>query len=235
MSELLVTKDLTKKYGSKLALNNVNLSIERGHIIGLLGPNGSGKTTFIKILNGLLTPSSGEILVNGERVGVNSKKVISYLPDVNYLNMGSKVSELIKMFKLFYEDFDVDKAYSLLEKLNINPGDSLKSMSKGTKEKVQLILVMSRNADIYVLDEPTTGLHFEDVRQLLNVLNRLVDSGNTVLVIEHNLDVIKCADHIVDLGPEGGDGGGKIIATGTPEEVSKIKGSYTGEFLKKIL
>lgn len=120
----------------------------------------------------------------------------------------------------------------------IHLGQPATTLSGGEAQRVKLASELQRvqtGKTFYILDEPTTGLHFEDVRQLLNVLNRLVDSGNTVLVIEHNLDVIKCADHIVDLGPEGGDGGGKIIATGTPEEVSKIKGSYTGEFLNKIL
>ena len=120
----------------------------------------------------------------------------------------------------------------------IHLGQPATTLSGGEAQRVKLASELQRvqtGKTFYILDEPTTGLHFEDVRQLLNVLNRLVDSGNTVLVIEHNLDVIKCADHIVDLGPEGGDGGGKIIATGTPEEVAKIKGSYTGEFLKRIL
>lgn len=120
----------------------------------------------------------------------------------------------------------------------IHLGQPATTLSGGEAQRVKLASELQRvqtGKTFYILDEPTTGLHFEDVRQLLNVLNRLVDSGNTVLVIEHNLDVIKCADHIVDLGPEGGDGGGKIIATGTPEEVAKIKGSYTGEFLRKIL
>lgn len=120
----------------------------------------------------------------------------------------------------------------------IHLGQPATTLSGGEAQRVKLASELQRvqtGKTFYILDEPTTGLHFEDVRQLLNVLNRLVDSGNTVLVIEHNLDVIKCADHIIDLGPEGGDGGGKIIATGTPEEVAKIKGSYTGEFLKKIL
>lgn len=120
----------------------------------------------------------------------------------------------------------------------IHLGQPATTLSGGEAQRVKLASELQRvqtGKTFYILDEPTTGLHFEDVRQLLNVLNRLVDSGNTVLVIEHNLDVIKCADHIVDLGPEGGDGGGKIIASGTPEEVAKIKGSYTGEFLKKIL
>ncbi len=120
----------------------------------------------------------------------------------------------------------------------IHLGQPATTLSGGEAQRVKLASELQRvqtGKTFYILDEPTTGLHFEDVRQLLNVLNRLVDSGNTVLVIEHNLDVIKCADHIVDLGPEGGDGGGKIIATGTPEEVAKIKGSWTGEFLKRIL
>ena len=127
--------------------------------------------------------------------------------------------------------FDVGLGY-------IHLGQPATTLSGGEAQRVKLASELQRvqtGKTFYILDEPTTGLHFEDVRQLLNVLNRLVDSGNTVLVIEHNLDVIKNADYIVDLGPEGGDGGGKIIASGTPEQVAKIKGSYTGEFLRKIL
>ena len=200
MSELLEIKNLTKRYGRKTALSNVDLVVEGGHIIGLLGPNGSGKTTLIKILNGLLTPSEGTVLVKGEPVGVNSKKVISYLPDVSYLNMNQKVSELIDMFKLFYEDFDSEKAYSMLEKLNISPSDKLKSMSKCTKEKVQLILVMSRRADIYVLDEPIAGVDPAARDYILNIIITNYNPESTILISTHLIaDIEKILDQVIFL------------------------------------
>lgn len=200
MSELLEIKDLTKRYGKKTALNNVNLVIEKGHIIGLLGPNGSGKTTLIKIVNGLLTPSSGEVLVNGNPVGINSKKVVSYLPDVNYLNMNQKVSELIKMFKLFYEDFNAERAYEMLEKLNINPNDNLKSLSKGTKEKVQLILVMSRDADLFILDEPIAGVDPAARDYILNLIISNYNPESTIIISTHLIaDIEKILDQVIFL------------------------------------
>lgn len=200
MSELLEIKDLTKRYGKKTALNNVNLVVEKGHIIGLLGPNGSGKTTLIKIVNGLLTPSSGEVLVNGNPVGINSKKVVSYLPDVNYLNMNQKVSELIKMFKLFYEDFNAERAYEMLEKLNINPNDNLKSLSKGTKEKVQLILVMSRDADLFILDEPIAGVDPAARDYILNLIISNYNPESTIIISTHLIaDIEKILDQVIFL------------------------------------
>ena len=179
MSTLLECKDLTKRYGKVTALDQVNLKIESGHIIGLLGPNGSGKTTLIKIMNGLLTPTKGEITVKGNPIGVESKKVISYLPDHTYLNMNQKVKDVIDTFKMFYEDFDENRAYDMLQKLSINPQDRLKSMSKGTKEKVQLILVMSRRADLYVLDEPIAGVDPAARDYILNVILGRVDLEST--------------------------------------------------------
>lgn len=200
MSELLEIKNLTKRYGKKTALNNVNLVVEKGHIIGLLGPNGSGKTTLIKIVNGLLTPSSGEVLVNGNPVGINSKKVVSYLPDVNYLNMNQKVSELIKMFKLFYEDFNAERAYEMLEKLNINPNDNLKSLSKGTKEKVQLILVMSRDADLFILDEPIAGVDPAARDYILNLIISNYNPESTIIISTHLIaDIEKILDQVIFL------------------------------------
>ena len=153
MSTLLECKDLTKKYGHKTALDHINLTIEKGHIIGLLGPNGSGKTTLIKLANGLLTPTSGTIYMKENPIGVESKKCISYLPDHTYLNMNQRVCDVISFFEDFYADFESKRAYDMLEKLQIDPKTRLKTMSKGTKEKVQLILVMSRRADLYILDE----------------------------------------------------------------------------------
>lgn len=155
--ELIEFRNLSKNYGAKQALIDINLKIEKGKIYGLLGPNGSGKTTLIKIINDLLQPSSGEILVKGKEPGIESKKIISYLPERTYLNMNMKVSELIQFFKDFYQDFDEKKALKLLNKLKINENDKLKNMSKGTKEKVQLVMVMSRKADLYILDEPIGG------------------------------------------------------------------------------
>ena len=154
MSALLECNNLTKRYGGKTALDNVNITLEKGKIICLLGPNGSGKTTLIKIINGLLTPTTGVLTINGEQPGVETKKRVSYLPDKTYLNNWMKVNELLDYFEDFYSDFDKNRAYSMLDKLHIDPNDRLKTMSKGTKEKVQLILVMSRDADLYVLDEP---------------------------------------------------------------------------------
>ena len=158
MSTLVTCNNLTKAYGKKIAVDHVSFELESGHIVGLLGPNGSGKTTFIKMLNGLLRPTSGELLVNGQPIGVESKKVISYLPDQTYLNMNQKVEQVIQYFAEFYDDFDTARAYHMLADLQIDPQSRLKSMSKGTKEKVQLILVMSRKADLYVLDEPIAGV-----------------------------------------------------------------------------
>ena len=158
MNTLIEAKDLTKNYGKKTAVDHISFSIEGGHIIGLLEPNGSGKTTLIKMLNGLLTPTSGTLYYKGNPIGVESKKHISYLPDHTYLNMSQRVSDVISYFKDFFDDFDENRAYDMLKKLQINPSDRLKTMSKGTKEKVQLILVMSRRADLYILDEPIAGV-----------------------------------------------------------------------------
>lgn len=130
MSAILECKNLSKSYGGKTALNRLNLTVDRGHIIGLLGPNGSGKTTLIKLINGLLTPSEGEIFIGNHPVGIESKKLISYLPDHSYLDHNLKVREIISYFKDFYEDFDEDRAYDMLAKLAIQPEDKLKTMSK---------------------------------------------------------------------------------------------------------
>lgn len=156
--EILECKNLYKNYGKKEVLKDINIKIESGKIIGLLGANGSGKTTLIKLINGLLIPTSGNVYIKGEKPGIESKKIISYLPERTYLNFDMKVSEILKYFSDFYENFDSKKAYELLEKLKINKDDKLKTMSKGTKEKVQLVLVMSRNADLYILDEPIGGV-----------------------------------------------------------------------------
>ena len=158
MSELLTCTGLTKKYGNVLALNNVDLTVGRGKIIGLLGPNGSGKTTLIKLINGLLTPSEGSLLINGEAPGVETKKIVSYLPDNSFLPSWMTVEQIVSLFCDFYEDFRPQLAYEMLERLGVAKDAKLKNLSKGNKEKVCLILVMSRNAGLYVLDEPIAAV-----------------------------------------------------------------------------
>ena len=214
---LLRLQDVSKRFGKKTALDHISLEIAPGRMVGLLGSNGSGKSTLIKLINGLLVPSSGQIFICGQAPGPETKAIVSYLPERTYLPDTVRVKGLLSFFRDFYTDFDAAKAEEMLQKLDIDPSSPLKTLSKGTREKVQLIMVMSRRARVYILDEPTTGLHFADVHKLTEILHRLTADGNTVIVIEHNLDVIKTADYIIDIGPEGGDKGGTVIASGTPE------------------
>lgn len=158
MSNLLEIQGLSKAYGSVQALDDVNLSIAPGHIVGLLGPNGSGKTTLIKIICGLLRQDKGTVLVDGNPVDAKSKAIVSYLPDRTYLDEDMTTQYYIEMFKCFYDDFDEDRAMTMLTDLGINPKDKLRTLSKGNMEKVQLILVMSRRAKLYILDEPIAGV-----------------------------------------------------------------------------
>lgn len=198
MSTLLECKDLTKKFGSKTAIDHINLAIDSGHIIGLLGPNGSGKTTLIKMINGLLTPTSGTLYINENPVGIASKSIVSYLPDHTYLNMDKRVKEIISFFQDFYSDFDEKRAYDMLEKLGINPNDRLKTMSKGTKEKVQLILVMSRRAKLYVLDEPIAGVDPAARDYILDVILSNYDPEATILISTHLIaDVENILDEVI--------------------------------------
>lgn len=198
MSILFECKDLKKNYGKKQALKGLNLQIESGQIVGLLGPNGSGKTTLIKIANGLLTTSGGEVIINGNKVGVETKKVVSYLPERTYLDSHSKVKDVVKYFKDFYSDFDEHKAYDMLSKLNIDPNDKLKTMSKGTREKVQLILVMSRQAKLYFLDEPIGGVDPAARDYILNTIISNYNPEASVIISTHLIsDIEKVLDDVI--------------------------------------
>lgn len=200
MSPILECKNLSKAYGGKTALSHINLTLEGGHIIGLLGPNGSGKTTLIKIINGLLTPSEGELYINQNPVGIESKKVVSYLPDHTYLDADLKVREIIDYFKDFYEDFDETRAYDMLAKLSINPSDKLKTMSKGTKEKVQLILIMSRRAKLYILDEPIAGVDPAARDYILDIILSNYEEDATILISTHLIaDIENILDQVIFL------------------------------------
>ena len=222
---------LYQQYGKKEVLCDLNLHIPTGRIVGLLGPNGSGKSTLLKILSGLITDYSGSVKIFDTPVGPNTKKFVSLLPDKTYFSGKVKPREAISIFQTFFDDFDAVKAHDMLRAFAIDEDQPFGSMSKGMQEKVQLVLVMSRKAKLYILDEPTTGLHFEDIRILLAVLRKLVDKGNTVLIIEHNPDVIRACDYLIDLGPEGGREGGQIVAVGTPDELRHNPKSLTGKYL----
>lgn len=185
MNYLIESNHLGKRYNDTYALSDINLRIQKGKIIGLLGPNGSGKTTLIKIINGLLTPTTGEIFIQGNKPGVETKKIVSYLPERTYLNEWMSVREQLDYFEDFYEDFQRKQAEEMLHNLNIRPEDKLKTMSKGTKEKVQLILVMSRKAEIYVLDEPIGGVDPAARDYILKTIIGSYNEDATVIISTH--------------------------------------------------
>ena len=191
MNPILECKGLTKRYGNKTALDQVSFSLMPGKIIGLLGPNGSGKTTLIKLLNGLLVPTEGHIFIDGLAPGVETKKFVSYLPERTYLNSWMKVCDIIDFFQDFYEDFDKARAYDMLKRLNINPSDRLRTMSKGTKEKVQLILVMSRRARLYCLDEPIAGVDPAARDYILSTIIQNYDENATIIISTHLISVVE--------------------------------------------
>lgn len=185
MADILVCNHLKKQYGGFTALKGINLALPEGKIIGLLGPNGSGKTTLIKLASGLLLPTAGEITVGGLRPGVESKKIVSYLPERNYLDLSKKISRQVDFMADFYKDFNKDKAYEMLSHLGIDPKRPLKDLSKGNREKVQLILVMSREAKLYLLDEPIGGVDPAARDYILETIIGNYCENSTVLISTH--------------------------------------------------
>lgn len=191
---LLELNDLCKRYpgmGSYMSVFHMSIIIPRGRIIGLLGPNGCGKTTLIKMINGILTPTSGSVLINGMNPCAETKKVISYLPERTYLDNSMKVFQMVEYFADFYEDFSRDKAYQMLGTLGINMEASLKTLSKGTKEKVQLILVMSRNAELYILDEPIAGVDPAARDYILRTIVTNYNPASTIIISTHLISDIE--------------------------------------------
>ena len=198
MSIILECTQLSKSYSSKPALKNIDLKLESGRIIGLLGPNGSGKTTLIKLINQLLTPTSGEIKIDGMHPSVETKGIVSYLPERSYLGNWMRVKDALDFFSDFYEDFDRSRALDMLEKLGLHPSDKLKTMSKGTKEKVQLILVMSRHARLYCLDEPIAGVDPAARDYILSTIINNYSENSTVLISTHLIsDVENILDEVI--------------------------------------
>ena len=211
---LVEFKKVSKKFGDKQVLTDVSFIIEPAKIVGLLGKNGMGKTTIIKLINGLLTPTSGEVLVNGEKVGVESKKIVSYLPERTYLDKSMKVCEVFKYFSDFYTDFDIKRARKLLVDLDLKEDEYLTKMSKGMLEKLQLILVMSRDADLYILDEPLGGVDPATRDYILDTILSNFKEGSSVLISTHLIsDIERILDDVIFIDH------GKIVLTSSADEV----------------
>ena len=226
---ILECKNLVKTFSNKQALKGINLSIKRGRIVCLLGPNGSGKSTLTKIANGLLTPTSGEILINGMHPGIETKKMVSYLPERTYLNDWMKVSDIISFFRDFYENFNSEKAYDMLKKLNINPNDKLKTMSKGTKEKVQLILVMSREAKLYFLDEPIAGVDPAARDYILNTILTNYNEDATIIITTHLIsDIERILDDVIFISH------GEIALEKTVDEIREDEGKSVDSLFREV-
>lgn len=229
MSNILECKCLTKSFGYKTALSDITMNLESGRIIGLLGPNGSGKSTFIKLANNLLTPTHGEILIGGLKPGVETKKIVSYLPEKTYLNDWMRVHEIVELFTDFYDNFKPEKAFDMLKRLKINPDDRLKTMSKGTKEKVQLILVMSREADLYLLDEPIGGVDPAARDYILETIISNYKENATVLISTHLIsDIEKILDHVIFIND------GKLVLSSSVDEIRDEKGKSVDALFREV-
>ena len=229
MTPILECRALTKRYGGKEALKSVDLRLERGRIVGLLGPNGSGKTTMIKLISGLLTPTIGEVLVDGKKPGVETKELVSYLPDRPYLNDWMRVCDIVDFFGDFYGNFNKAKAYEMLERLDINPTDRLKTLSKGTKEKVQLILVMSREAGLYLLDEPIGGVDPAARDYILSTIISNYSESATVLISTHLIaDVERVLDDVVFIAT------GRVVLTSSVDEIREGQGKSVDALFREV-
>ena len=226
---LLEVKHINKSFNNKEILKDVNIKIDGGKIIGLLGKNGAGKTTLIKLINDLLTPTSGEILVNGKSVGIESKKVISYLPERTYLNKQMRVYEVLEYFKDFYEDFDIDKAKKLLKDLDLDINEHLSKMSKGMQEKVQLVLVMSRNADLYILDEPLGGVDPATRDYILDTILSNFNENASVIISTHLIsDIERILDEVIFIDK------GKVILQSDADKLRNKEKSSIDEIFRRM-
>lgn len=227
--ELIKCINVNKNFGNKKILKDINLTIPRGKIIGLLGKNGTGKSTLIKLINDLLTPTSGKILVNGKEIDVESKKVISYLPERTYLDKSMTVDEVIKYFEDFYDNFDSKKARKLLEDLKLDTKQKLTKMSKGMQEKVQLVLVMSRKADLYILDEPLGGVDPATRDYILDTILTNFNDGASVIISTHLItDIERILDEVIFID------NGEIILQSNCDELRKKENSSVDEIFRRM-
>ena len=229
MSECLSCLDLTKRFGAKEALRSVNFKLEKGRIVGLLGPNGSGKTTLLKLVSGLLQPTDGSVLIEGMPPGIETKRKVSYLPDQMYLGDWMRVRDIIEYFQDFYEDFDGDRARAMLETLGIRPSQKIRAMSKGTREKVQLILVMSRRASLYCLDEPIAGVDAAGRDYILSVILDNFQENSTLLISTHLIaDVENILDEVIFLKE------GRVVLQSMVEDIRMEQGKSVDGLFREV-
>lgn len=227
-SPLLECKNLNKSFGHTTVLKDINLEIPRGKIVGLLGRNGAGKSTLIKLINDLLTPTSGEILIDGGPVGVHSKTVIAYLPERTYLDKSMTVDQAINFFSEFYQNFDATKARKLVHELNLELTQKISKMSKGMQEKLQLILVMSRNAELYILDEPLGGVDPATRDYILDTILSNFQTGASVIISTHLIaDIERILDEVIFIDQ------GKIILTENADKLRKKHNTSIDEIFRQ--
>ena len=229
MNQLVEITNLTKKYGANTAVNHLSLTLPKGKIIGLLGPNGSGKTTLIKMLNGLLTPTEGTILIDGSHIGPQTKSKVAYLPDRTYLTMNQTIREILDFFQDFYEDFSRERAEEMLKSLGIDPAVKMRTLSKGTKEKVQLILVMSRNASLYILDEPIAGVDPAARDYILRTIINNYNPEATVLISTHLIeDVEQVLDEVIFMRY------GQLVLYTSVDSIREEKGKSVDAYFREV-
>lgn len=230
MDNLVELRDVTKCYvQGRAAVDHVSLQLPKGKIIGLLGPNGSGKTTLIKMLNGLLQPTSGEILIEGMAIGAATKSKVAYLPDRTYLTGGRTVKEILDYFEEFYADFSRQKAMEMIASLGIDEKAAINTLSKGTREKVQLILVMSRNADLYILDEPIAGVDPAARDYILRTIINNYNPEATVLISTHLIaDVEKVLDEVIFMRY------GKLMLYSSVDYIREEKGKSVDAYFREV-
>lgn len=226
--ELVKCNNLCKEFDQKQILKNINLNISKGKIIGLLGKNGTGKTTLIKLINDLLTPTSGEILINGEKPGIHSKQIISYLPERTYLDKDMKVSQVLRFFEEFYTNFRKEKAIKLLKDLDLKIDAKINKMSKGMQEKLQLILVMSRDAELYILDEPLGGVDPATRDYILDTILSNFKEGASVVISTHLIsDIERILDEVIFIDQ------GEIVLTSPADELRQKENASIDEIFRR--
>lgn len=229
MTKLLKVKNVYKSYGSNEVLKGLDLELDEGKIVGLLGPNASGKSTLIKLINGLLKADDGTIEIAGFEPGVETKKVVSYLPERTYINDWMKVKDMIDMFSDFYDDFDVEKAKKLFEDLDISLDSKIKTLSKGSKEKVQLVLVMSRNAKLYILDEPIAGVDPAARSYIIRTILNSFPEGATLMIVTHLIsDIEGICDEVAFINE------GKIVLHQDTDSIRNEKGVSVDALFREV-
>lgn len=229
MGLILKTANLTKNYYSKKALKGINIELEEGKILGLLGPNGSGKTTIIKIAAGILRPTSGEILIDGQEPGIYTKSIISYLPDINYLYKWMKIRDAINFFKDFYADFDIEKSKRLLDFMMLDENDKVTSLSKGMLEKLNLTLVLSRNAKLYIFDEPLGGIDPNTREKIIDAIIDNIREDSSMIISTHLVrDIERLFDDVAFISD------GEIILKGNAEELRMERNKSIDEIFREV-